>query len=56
MKVVESTIDTQINMVVTFHDVIHRFLASRGTGTSIMDLNMAQKLASIYQEPLLLVF
>ena len=43
-------------MVVIFQDVLHGFCAIRGTGTAIMDIKMAQELASIDQEPLFLVF
>ena len=56
LKVVEAIIDTQINMVVMFHSVLHLFCASRGMGTAIMELNMAHELTIIYQYPLLLVF
>ena len=52
----EAIIDTQIKMVVMFHDVLHGFCASRGTGTDIMDIQMVQELAGIYQDPLCLVF
>ena len=38
-----------------FHDVPHIFRANRGTGTTIMQLNMAQEIASIDQDPLLMV-
>ena len=39
-KVVESIIDTQIKTVATVHNVLHVLCASRGTGASIMELNM----------------
>ena len=54
-KVVESIIDTLINAVVTFYNVLHRLCANRGTGSAIMELNMAQELASIEQNPLFMV-
>ena len=41
-KVLEAIIYTRIKKVVTFHDVLHKFCASRGTGTAIMELKMAQ--------------
>ena len=48
-------IDTRIKKAVTFHDVLHRFHAGRIIGTSIVDLNLVQELASIDQDPKLLV-
>ena len=55
-KLVEAIIDTRINILVMFHDTLHVFCASRGTGTDIVDLNMAQDLTSIFRDPLSLVF
>ena len=46
-KVVYSIVDTRINTIVTFHDVLYGFCACRGTGTDIIEINMAQYLASI---------
>ena len=54
-KVVEAVIDTRIKTVVNFHDVFHRFCAGRGMGTTVLELKTTQGLASVYQEPLLLV-
>ena len=51
----EAIIDTHINMAVMFHDVRHGFCACRGTGAAIIELKMAQELASIDQDPLFLV-
>ena len=39
---------------VTFHDVLHGFCASRGTGMAIMEPKMVQELASIDHDPLFL--
>ena len=55
-KVVEAIVDTRKKMVMKFHGVLHGFCASRGTGTAIIDLKMAQELTIIDKEPLLLVF
>ena len=55
-KVVEAIIDTWIKTAVTFHDVLHGFCAYKSTRTAITELNMSQELASIVQDPLLLVF
>ena len=54
-KVVEAVIDTRIKSVVQFHDVLHWFCAGRGAGTAIMELKVAQDLASVYQNPLFLL-
>ena len=54
-KVVEAIIDTRIKMVVKFHDISNQFHSNRGTGTAIMDLNMAQEVESIHQGKMLLV-
>ena len=55
-KVVEAVIDTWIKTVVQFHDVLHRFFSGRGARTAIMELKIAQELASVDQDPILLVF
>ena len=41
-KLVESIIDTWIKTTVMFHDILHGFIACRGTGKAIMELKMAQ--------------
>ena len=41
-KVAEAIIDTWIKTTVMFNDVLHGFRTCRGTGTDIMELNMAQ--------------
>ena len=38
------------------HNVLHGFRARRGRGTDIMELKLAQNLAIIDQDPILLVF
>ena len=52
MKVI---IDSRIKTAVPFKDALHVFLASRGTGTAIVELNMGQENYSIDQNPLFLV-
>ena len=52
----EAIIDTSTNKDVTFYGVFHVFCAERELRTSIMELKLAQELASVDQEPLLLVF
>ena len=55
-KVVEALIDTRLRASLQFHDVLHRIQAGRGIGTAIMYMNLAQDLASVYHDPLFLVF
>ena len=53
---VEAVIDTCIKTVVQFHYVLYRFCTGRGAGIAILELKHAQELASVDQDPLLLVF
>ena len=55
-NLVETVIDYRIKTVVQFYDVLHGFCAVRGAGTAIMELKIAQELASVDQDPLFLVF
>ena len=55
-KVVEALIDTCLHAILQMHDVLHGFRAGRGSGTTIMELKLAQELSRIYQNPLFLVF
>ena len=43
-KVAEAVIDTRINSVVQFHNVLHGFCAGSRTGTSNTELRLAQEL------------
>ena len=54
-KMMKALIYTSINNLVTLHDFLHGFCAGRVTGTAIMELNLAQELVSVDQDPLLLV-
>ena len=55
-KVVETLVDTHLCASLQLHDVLHRFKDRRGTGTAIIELNLAQDLISVYRDPLFLVF
>ena len=55
-EVVKAIIETRIKTVVILHGILHGFCPSRGTEAPINELNMAQEIASIDQDPLLLVF
>ena len=55
-KVVEALVYTCLHTILQFHEVLHGFKAGRGTGTAIMELKIAQELASIDQDPLFMVF
>ena len=54
--VVEAVIGTHIKYIVRFHNALYGFCSGRGTGTAIMEIKPAQELASVEQDPLLLVF
>ena len=54
-KVVGTVIYTRILKVVQFHNVLHGFHKGGGTGTKITELKLAKELASVDQDPLLLV-
>ena len=54
-KVMQDIIDTCIKKVVTFNYILHGFCAGRVTRTAIMKLELAQELASMDQDPILLV-
>ena len=43
-KVVEAVIDTRIKTVILFYNVLHGFSAGRDTGTTTMELKLAQEL------------
>ena len=55
-KVMEGIIDARIKKAVTFHDVLHKFCAGKGTGTAIMELKLTQEMTSLDQDLILLVF
>ena len=55
-QVVEAVINTRIKLVVQLHDVLHGFFTGRGAGNYIIDLKLVQELASVDQDPKLLVF
>ena len=54
-KVMEAVIGTRIKKTMNFYDVLHGFFEGRGTSISIMEIKLAQKLASVDQDPLFLV-
>ena len=49
-------IDTRLRASLHLHDVLHGFRSGRGEVTAIMELKFPRELASIYHEPLFLVF
>ena len=55
-KVVEAKIDTRLRASVCLHKVLHGFHTGRVMGTTILELNLEQKLASIEQDPLFPLF
>ena len=51
----EAIIYTRINKYVAFHDFLHGFCVGRVIGIAIMEINFAQDLESVDQDPLFLV-
>ena len=54
-KLAEAVIVMIIKAAVEFHDVLHRFLTGRGTGTLILEIKLVQELESVEQLPLFVV-
>ena len=54
-KVVNKIIDTRLRENLRLHDALNRLHRGRGTGTAILELNMAQDLDSTYQDTPFLV-
>ena len=52
----EALIDTRLRASLQIHDVLHGFRSRRGTRKAIMELNIAQEITRIDQDPLFLVF
>ena len=52
----EAVIDININKTVMFYDFLHGFCAGRGVRKVTIELNTAQELAIVDQDPLFLMF
>ena len=52
----EALIDTRLQSRLQMHHLLHGFKAGRSMGMDIMELNLAQELARIDQDPLFLIF
>ena len=55
-KLVEALIDTRLISIIHFRDVLHGLRDGIDTGTDVMELNIAQDIASVDHDPLFLVF
>ena len=55
-NLMKALIDTCLRASLQMHNILNRFRDRKGTGTDIMELNLAQENASLDQYPLLLVF
>ena len=55
-KVVEALTDNFLRASLQLYNILHGFRSGRGIWTAIMDLKLAQELASIDQDLLFLVF
>ena len=53
-KVVEVIIDTRLRASFHLHSFLHGFCIGKGIGTEILEMNLAQELASVDQDPILL--
>ena len=49
-------VNCRLNSSVALHDALHGFRAGRGTGTAILEAELAQQLAGIAHKPLFQVF
>ena len=55
-KAVAAILNRRLTASITFHDFLHGFLAGRGTGTVTLDAKMLQKLATLREEVLYMIF
>jgi hypothetical protein len=55
-SIISAIIDTRLTQSIQFHDPLHGFRVSRGTGTAIIEAKLHQQLAALDQEPLYIVF
>jgi hypothetical protein len=51
-KLISAILDVWFKSTIQFHDCLHGFQASRGTGTAIIEVKLLQQLAMIHQVPL----
>ena len=55
-KIVAEILNFRLTSSITFHDSLHGFRASRGTGTATLEANLLQKLAALREEVLYVIF
>ena len=55
-KVVESIINTRLQVRIQFHDILHGFRAGRGKETATIDIKLSHELARSGQYPIFLFF
>ena len=55
-KVIELIINRRIACKVTFHDALHGFRASRGTGTAYIEAKLLQQLSKMVQTTLHFIY
>ena len=55
-NMVETIVDTCLRESISFHYVLYGFCAGRVTRAAIIELKLAQELASVYHDPLFLGF
>ena len=54
-KVVADILNLRLTAFITFHDLLHCFLAGHGTGTATLDDNLLQQLAALREEDLYVI-
>ena len=55
-KVVAAILNHRFTASITYHNFLHGFRADRGTGTSTLEAKLLQKLASLREEVLYVIF
>ena len=55
-KVLTAILNFRLTASVTFHNFLHRFWASRGTGTVTLEAKLIQQLVSLREEVLYMIF
>ena len=55
-KVVAAILHRRLTASITYHDFLHGFRVSRGTGTTNLDAKLLQQLAALREEVLYVIF
>ena len=55
-KLMSLIVDSRLKESIVFHDTLHGFCRTRGTGTGVMEAKLSQQLAVLRQEPFYAIF